>query len=140
MQWFDRMRKRIGMSVLGGTPFYDGIGGGRGGGGHLRRTGRRRGRHHRAGLVGRKHERVALRRQGLDRKRCEQVDIGGGDAAVDVARDRRPPHIADGVGGAADPDSGARTSCSGAGTGACCQLTGQRGGCTCCGARLARIC
>jgi capsid protein len=28
MQWFDR-RKRIGMSLLGGTPFYDGIGGGR---------------------------------------------------------------------------------------------------------------
>ena len=29
MQWFDRMRRRIGMSLLGGTPFYDGIGGGR---------------------------------------------------------------------------------------------------------------
>ena len=29
MQWFDRMRRRVGMSLLGGTPFYDGIGGGR---------------------------------------------------------------------------------------------------------------
>ena len=29
MQWFDRMRRRVGMSLLGGSPFYDGIGGGR---------------------------------------------------------------------------------------------------------------
>lgn len=29
MQWFDRMRRRVGISLLGGTPFYDGIGGGR---------------------------------------------------------------------------------------------------------------
>ena len=29
MQWLHRMRRRVGMSLLGGTPFYDGIGGGR---------------------------------------------------------------------------------------------------------------
>ena len=29
MQWFNRMRRRVGMSLLGGTPFYDGIGGSR---------------------------------------------------------------------------------------------------------------
>ncbi len=29
MQWFDRMRRRVCMSLLGGAPFYDGIGGGR---------------------------------------------------------------------------------------------------------------
>ena len=29
MQWLDRMRRRVGISLLGGTPFYDGIGGGR---------------------------------------------------------------------------------------------------------------
>jgi lambda family phage portal protein len=29
MQWFDRMRRRVGVRLLGGTPIYDGIGGGR---------------------------------------------------------------------------------------------------------------
>lgn len=29
MQWFDRMRRRVGVRLLAGTPFYDGIGGGR---------------------------------------------------------------------------------------------------------------
>ena len=29
MQWFDRVRRRVGVRLLAGTPFYDGIGGGR---------------------------------------------------------------------------------------------------------------
>ena len=29
MQWFERMRRRVGVRLLAGTPFYDGIGGGR---------------------------------------------------------------------------------------------------------------
>lgn len=29
MQWFDRIRRRVGVRLLAGTPFYDGIGGGR---------------------------------------------------------------------------------------------------------------
>ena len=29
MLWFERMRRRVGVRLLAGTPFYDGIGGGR---------------------------------------------------------------------------------------------------------------